>query len=266
MKIPRREDFCIEMPRSRNKLRDKEQKIVEIFEEEEGAEEEEDEEGAEEEVEEEEEEEGVEEETNPLLNDRIIRNILKHLDLRDLCSLSQVNKAFFRKTRTKEPGKVILKRGGFKYITDDGAVLKVTDDGYFIEIRFGDLEFSFSKPIKCGNSTIYSEVWITEGRDDIEKKKEHLWKFPDVPRESLRQTTDTRLKYLYLRSERFIGKSYPWFVLNKPKTLLAMLELHSKIVDLMKEVEVIVSEETEEVDTEEIDEVISEWSEDLDSD
>jgi len=202
--------------------------------EEEGVEEgvEEGEEGVEEGVEEGEEGFEEEKEKHPLFRSKIIRNILKNLNLKDQCVLSQVNNTFFKATREKEPEKIILKNGGYKYITEDGTVLKVTDDGYFSEIRLGDLEFTFGKPIQCGGITVYSEVWITESRNDIDQKREHLWKFANTPLESLRQTTDERLKNLLYRAERDIGKNYPWYVRNIPNTMEAMLELHQEIVNL----------------------------------
>lgn len=168
-----------------------------------------------------------------LANEKFALDVLRYLDIRDVANMSQTCQRMYDLTRKKKYKKIVLIDGGFKYRPNKDCVFRVTDKGYFIEIRLNDLEFSFSKPIRCGNTVIYSEVWITECRNDVENKQEHLWKFPNLPRESLRETTDERLGRLLATSERNIGKSYPWYILHKQKTLAAMLELYSKITALI---------------------------------
>lgn len=168
-----------------------------------------------------------------LNNEKVALDILRYLDVKNVANVSQTCQKMYEMARKKKYEKIVLVDGGFKYRPKKDCVLRVTDKGYFVEIRLDDLEFSFNKPIRCGKTVIYSEVWITECRNDVENKKEHLWKFPDLPRESLRETTDERLGRLLIASERNIGKSYPWYILHKQKTLAGMLELYSRVLSLI---------------------------------
>ncbi len=165
--------------------------------------------------------------------EKVILDVLRLLDVKETAVMSLICKKLYALTHKKELQKVILVDDGFKYLPSPDCVLKVTNGGCFVEIRLGSLEFVFTKPIRCEHVTIYSEVWLTEARNDVDLRTEYLWKFPDLPWQSLRNASDERLVQLLKNSEHHIGKSYPWFVTQKPNTLTAMRELHAKVEELL---------------------------------
>nr|QBK91720.1 MAG: hypothetical protein LCPAC304_00460 [Pithovirus LCPAC304] len=172
--------------------------------------------------------------SSPSPNEKVILDVLRLLDVKETAVMSLICKKLYVLTHKKELQKVILVDDGFKYLPSPDCVLKVTNGGCFVEIRLGSLEFVFTKPIRCEHVTIYSEVWLTEARNDVDLRTEYLWKFPDLPWQSLRNASDERLVQLLKNSEHHIGKSYPWFVTQKPNTLTAMKELHAKVEELLQ--------------------------------
>lgn len=169
-----------------------------------------------------------------LIGEEISKYLYRYLEVSQAVSLASTCKKMLEFAKKKEIGKITLIEDGYKYLINESSLIKVTESGCFIEIRVEDLEFMFQKPIRCDNIIIYSEVWITEHRNDLERRKEHLWRFPNVPRETLRNSQDQKLHNMLYRAQYHIGKRYPWFVKSKPSSLNAMMELYLKINDLIK--------------------------------